>query len=294
MRPRKRLLWLQGITCNGNSHSFLNYPGLELLLDSFELLYHPALPCIGTLEEVAACEEGCDVLVVEGAYRGDFERAGVPMRTLLEHYAGKAEHIIAAGSCASFGGMFKATDPARVSGILFDRNIPKGPLSGFADKVINLPGCPLHPEWLAFVLHQVAGGGEVAIDHLHRPRELFAYLVHHGCMRNEYFEWKVDARSFGTKEGCLFYDQGCRGPMTHGPCNKILWNGVASKTRSGQPCFGCTEPDFPRMDLFETKKNMSIPAEVPLGVSKRSYLTVTGVVKSFAVERLNGRLIDDA
>ena len=24
-----------------------------------------------------------------------------------------------------------------------------------------------------------------------------------------------------TKEGCLFYEQGCRGPMTHSSCNKI-------------------------------------------------------------------------
>ena len=293
MRRKPRLLWLQGITCNGNSHSFLNHPRLGPLLESFELLYHPLLPCRYSLERIAKCDMTCDILVVEGAYREDFERAGVAMKDLLSHYAAGAAHVIAAGSCASFGGMFKATDPERVSGILFDRASATGPLLAQREKVINIPGCPIHPEWLAFALQMAADGRPVPLDALQRPLELFAYLVHHGCMRNEYFEWKVDAEGFGLKEGCLFYDQGCRGPMTHAPCNKILWNDAASKTRSGQPCFGCTEPDFPRRDLFSTKKNMSIPDEVPLGVPKRSYLTVTGVAKTFTIPRLQQRLIDD-
>ncbi|MDX1295806.1 MAG: hydrogenase, partial [Sulfurimonadaceae bacterium] len=228
-----------------------------------------------------------------GAYRADFERAGVPMQQLIEHYAKTASHIIAVGSCASFGGMFKATDPDRVRGIVFDGELPEGPLASQREAVINLPGCPMHPEWLAFVLNMIAQKKPIAVDALQRPLELFGYLVHHGCMRNEYFEWKVDAEGFGLKEGCLFYEQGCRGPMTHGPCNKIMWNDVSSKTRSGQPCFGCTEPDFPRERLFETKKNMSIPDEVPLGVPKRSYLAVTGIAKTFTIPRLEKRLIDD-
>ncbi len=24
------------------------------------------------------------------------------------------------------------------------------------------------------------------------------------CVRNEYFEWKIDTKNFGEKEGCLF------------------------------------------------------------------------------------------
>ena len=81
--------------------------------------------------------------------------------------------------------------------------------------------------------------------------------------------------------------------MTHASCNRTLWNGVGSKMRSGTPCFGCTEPDFPKMNFFVTKTNMSIPEEVPLGVSKRSYLTLTGIAKSFHIKRLESRLIDD-
>jgi NiFe hydrogenase small subunit HydA len=291
MRPKLRLLWLQGITCNGNTHSFLNYPHLNGLLRAYDVLYHPLLPSSHSLEAIAACSEQCDVLIVEGAYRADFERGGTTMQRLIAHYAESASHVIAAGSCASFGGMFKATDPERVSGLAYDRELPGGPLS--PSEVINIPGCPLHPQWLAYVLEMIAGERPIALDALGRPKELFGYLVHHGCLRNEYFEWKVDAKSFGLKEGCLFYEQGCRGPMSHGPCNHILWNDVSSKTRSGQPCFGCTEPDFPRQRLFETKTNMSIPEEVPLGVPKRAYLTLTGIAKTFKIARLSERLTDD-
>lgn len=55
----------------------------------------------------------------------------------------------------------------------------------------------------------------------------------------------------------------------------------------GAAMFGCTEPDFPRTALFETRTNMSIPRDVPFGVSKRNYLTLTGVAKTLSVPRLH-------
>jgi hydrogenase small subunit len=138
----------------------------------------------------------------------------------------------------------------------------------------------------------IAKAKDIELDTLHRPIELYSNLAHHGCTRNEYFEWKVDSDGFGKKEGCLYYKQGCRAPMTHASCNKILWNDVSSKTRVGTPCFGCTEADFPRKNLFTTKTNMSIPEDVPLGVPKRSYLTMAGIAKTFHINRLEGKLID--
>ena len=64
------------------------------------------------------------------------------------------------------------------------------------------------------------------------------------------------------------------------------WNEVNSKTRAGEPCHGCTEPDFPKIDLFNTKKNMGIPQNLPLGVGKRAYLTLAGITKAFKIKRL--------
>jgi len=286
------LLWLQGVTCNGNTHSFFNLPYLDTLLEKFELLYHPAIETEYTLADVASCTFSCDVIIFEGTYDPLFQRAGVNLEKILFHYAESAKQIIAAGSCASFGGIFKEVAPQRSSGILFNEEQKSGPLEKYSEKIINLSGCPIHPEWMGYTLSMIVNDQKIFVDELHRPVELYSNLAHHGCTRNEYFEWKVDSKGFGLKEGCLFYEQGCRAPMTHASCNKILWNEVSSKTRIGTPCFGCTEPDFPRKNLFSTKTNMSIPQDVPLGVPKRSYLTMAGIAKTFHIKRLEGKLID--
>ena len=103
----------------------------------------------------------------------------------------------------------------------------------------------------------------------------------------------MEAKEFGTKEGCLFYYLGCKGPMTRSSCNRTLWNGVSSKTRAGLPCFGCTEYDFPRVNLFKTFHVMGLPEELPLGVSKRGYILLSGIAKTFAPQRLKEKLIDE-
>ncbi|MDD5159153.1 MAG: hydrogenase [Sulfuricurvum sp.] len=288
-----KIIWLQGITCNGNTHSFLNDPLLGTLLDEVEFIHHPILPAQKTLKEVVKKIPKSDILIFEGAYSASFERAGVPMETLLLALASKTKHIIAMGSCASFGGIFKEGAPEHISGILFDKEQESGPLRSMREKVITLSGCPAHPKWLSFVIDMIVSGKTIAVDEYRRPKALYSYLVHNGCLRNEYFEWKVDSDHFGTKEGCLFYAQGCQGPMTHGSCNKILWNEVSSKTRAGTPCVGCTEPTFPKSNLFSTKTYMSIPSEMPLGIPKRSYLALAGAAKSFHIKRLEERLIDD-
>ena len=84
----------------------------------------------------------------------------------------------------------------------------------------------------------------------------------------------------------MFYDHGCAAPYTEGSCNKILWNEVNSKTRTGTPCMGCTSPSFPKEGFFKTKKNMGIPQNLPLGVAKRAYLTLAGITKAFKIKRL--------
>jgi len=286
------IVWFQGVTCNGNTHSFLNLENLDKLLSKFEILSHPALPSTESFTTITECCLSCDVFIFEGTYDPLLERNGVRVSKIVEHYAKDAKYVIALGSCASFGGMFKASAPDRNSGLIFNEEKEEGPLLAVKNKLINISGCPIHPEWLAYVLEMTLREKEVVVDNLHRPVELYSNLAHHGCTRNEYFEWKVDAKGFGEKEGCLYYKQGCRAPMTHASCNKILWNEVSSKTRVGTPCFGCTEPDFPRSNLFSTKTNMSIPVDVPLGVPKRSYLTMAGIAKTFHIKRLEGKLID--
>jgi hydrogenase small subunit len=290
---KPKIIWLQGATCNGNSHSFFNYPHLQTVLQAFDFLYHPLLPSPLSLKELVRNKKiKCDILIFEGSVTPSLQRAGTAVDKLLARFDGRAKTIIAAGTCASFGGIFSQNDN-RASGILYrhERALEKPLVS--KSLVINLPGCPIHPQNLATVLLHLSKNNPLPLDTMNRPKEIYARTVHQGCSRNEYFEWKVDAKGFGRKEGCLFYEQGCRAPMTHGNCNIVLWNEISSKPRAGMPCLGCTEPKFPNFAFFHTPKNMSIPAEVPLGISKRIYLTVTGVVKTFSIPRLKKRLLDD-
>jgi hydrogenase small subunit len=294
MKQKSTIVWFQGLTCNGNSHSFLNYPQMPSFASSFEMIYHPLICGAQSFKTLLESDERFDFLILEGALSHDerlLQRFGIPFYDILDNLSRRAKHIICAGSCASFGGVFRLRDPEKITGALFSGK-EKGGYWLEKNNVINIPGCPLHPRWLVETLFMLRDNDTLLLDEFLRPKEVFAYLAHHGCLRNEYFEWKVDSKQLGEKEGCLFYEHGCQGPMSHANCNKILWNGISSKTRAGSPCLGCTEFDFPRRALYETHKNMSLP-QTPFGISKRAYYTVAGVAKSFKIERLEKKLIDE-
>jgi hydrogenase small subunit len=142
---------------------------------------------------------------------------------------------------------------------------------------------------LTGVLTTVAAGVALELDEYNAPLEWYGPLVHQGCTRNEYHEYCVEDRVFGEK-GCLFFHLGCRSPVAHGPCNKLLWNGRNSKTRVGLPCFGCTQPDPPQAHpFFETPSLADIPLELPEGVDRTHYLAYKGMAAAAAPERLKQR-----
>ncbi|BAK73786.1 Ni/Fe hydrogenase [Arcobacter defluvii] len=289
------IVWFQAITCNGNTHSLLssNSNRFELFLNSFNLIYHPSLTINNSLEYILENQKEIDFLLVEGSISSNefiFSISNDSSKNLLEKLALRSKYIIAVGSCASFGGIHaKFTQNDDICGI--KEALENNNLQTLIHPIINLSGCPVHPEWIFQTLFSLKTFGKIDLDEVGRPKELYSTLAHHGCTRNEYFEWKVEG-NFGQKEGCLFYNQGCRGPMTHSSCNKILWNEISSKTRVGMPCIGCTETDFPRNNMLETKKNMGIPQEVPLGISKRAYLSISGVAKTFKIDRLHKKLME--
>lgn len=296
MKPdkRSRIVWIQGLTCNGNTQSFLNYPSIDIFSKSFEILHHPQMITPYTLEEILHSEIKIDFLVIEGAFSKNpdiLSRGGYPFEELIDNLSNRAEHIICAGSCASYGGIFRLQDEEQIYGALYNGKKEGGYWKN-NPKVVNISGCPMHPRWFVETILKLHKKEKLILDEFKRPQEVYAYFVHHGCLRNEYFEWKVDVKEYGQKEGCLFYEHGCQGPMTHANCNKILWNSVSSKTRVGSACFGCTEFDFPKIGLFETPKNMSLPAS-PYGISKRAYYSLSGVAKGFKIDRLERRLIDE-
>lgn len=295
-KSKPKVLWFQAITCNGNTHSFLsaNDNRMRLFLDSFDLIYHPSLTINITLKEILSSNIEIDYILVEGAISSNerfFSLSNLSTNSLINKLIKKTKYLIAVGSCASNGGIHAKFEENKDIKSL-SKSIESKSLSLLKHPIINLTGCPVHPEWIIQTLFSLKEYGKIKLDDEGRPIELYSSLAHHGCTRNEYFEWKVEAEKFGHKEGCLFYEQGCRGPMTHSSCNKILWNDVNSKTRVGMPCIGCTESDFPRDNMLETRKNIGIPHEVPLGVSKRAYLSLTGIAKTFKIERLHKKLTD--
>ncbi len=290
---KPKLLWLQSISCNGNAHSFFNHPNFFSILSNFELIHHPFLETKYDFEVLLSMKLECDILLLEGSFREKgFFKGEVEVSTLIEYYASRAKHVVTVGTCATFGGLFKEADPQNISGFCFDKEEKTTRYTTYASKLISLPGCPINPRWLSYVLLMISKEKKIPLDEFLRPQELYGVTVHQGCIRNEYFEWKIDTKGFGVKEGCLFYELGCQAPYTHGSCNKILWHDVSSKTISGTPCFGCTEPTFPKTTMFKTKTNMGIPANMPLGIPKRAYLAVTGVAKSFKIKRFNKKMID--
>lgn len=299
------LLWLQGGACSGNTMSFLNAEeptAVDLVTDfGIDVLWHPSLGM--ELGEQAQkilwdCANGnrpLDIFVMEGTVMlgpkgtGRYDMfAERPMKDWVTDLAKQAQIVVALGDCACWGGI-PATEPNPTDSVgLQYLKRQRGGFLGpdFRSKmglpVINIPGCPIHPDWVTQILVAIASGraGDIALDELQRPQTFFKSFTQTGCTRVQFFEYKQSTTEFGqgTRTGCLFYEFGCRGPVTRSPCNRILWNRQSSKTRAGMPCTGCTEPEFPFFDLkpgtvFKTQKiSGSIPKEVPTGTDHVTYM----------------------
>jgi hydrogenase small subunit len=161
--------------------------------------------------------------------------------------------------------------------------------TGSGMPVINLPGCPCHSDVVVGTLVTIGSGAQLELDEYNTPVEWYGMMVHQGCTRNEYHEYRVEERKFGEK-GCMFFHLGCHGPLVRGPCNKMLWNDRSSKTRVGVPCFGCTRPDFPQQyPFFQTRNIEGIPIELPEGISRAHYMAYKGMAAAAAPERLKTR-----
>lgn len=290
---KTKIFWLSAVTCHGNVHSFFNYEQLDQFLEDFEFIYHPSIQSKYSLEEIIHEPKECDILVLDGTISDDFEKCGVKITQIIENYSKIVSKILTVGTCATYGGIFSQSPLQNPRGLHFNQTSYDPQFAHIKRKTISLPGCPVHPDILVNTLYAIKKDVTLALDITLRPKEYFSQLIHHGCTRNEYFEYKVDNYDFGKSEGCLFYDFGCQAPYTHGSCNTLLWNGLNSKTRSGSPCFGCTEPTFPKENLFNTKKNMGIPETLPLNVPKRTYLTFAGIAKAFRIPRLEKGFFDD-
>lgn len=291
-----KLLWLQGASCSGCSMNFMcaKRPNPIELQERYdiEFIFHPSItPLSGKKVETLLktyTKEPIDLLVVEGGVMTGPNNTG-----RYHHYAGKpfmewiallsktAKHIIAVGSCSSFGGIpVISPNVNNTKGLQFVMREPGGFLgehytSRSGLPVINIPGCPAH--WMNVITVLIDLCEERLtiddLDEFNRPEYLFKDYLHHGCPRNEYFEYRQEATHVG-EQGCMFENLGCHGPLVKCNANIHRWfDGWGSCTWAGFPCIGCVSPGFPEesFPMFKTPKLAGIPVKLPEGVKKSAY-----------------------
>ena len=262
------VVYLQTAACTGCAVSLLNTasPTIKnVLIDQIapgvhiNLRFHPVVMAaagdmaLQVMEDTAKQKKDGYVFVVDGAvpmadggvYGAVGERNGKPVTMLqrVTELAKDALAVIALGTCASFGGIPAAkpnpTNCQPVSKVLAARGIKK--------PLINIPGCPPHPDWfVGTVAGVILKGLPTAddLDDLLRPKAFYGKLIHENCPRRASFDEGKFAKKFGD-EGCL-YELGCKGPITYADCPLRKWNGGTNWViGAGAPCNGCTQPEFP-------------------------------------------------
>ena len=304
---KKTLFWLGLGGCGGDTISALNAaePDFTETLHEcgIDILWHPSMSAVSfdelkqMTDDIITGNKNLDFLVVEGAVirgpggTGNYDLMfGKPKKDLLAKLAGRAQHVIALGTCASFGGIASKGE-VEGTGLQYHEwekggFLGKNYVSGSGRPVINLPGCPAHPEVFTGTLLALSNDKTLHLGNHNTPDEWYGTLIHQGCTRNEYHEYRVEEEGFG-EPGCLFFHLGCHGPLAYGPCNKLIWNRHSTKTRVGVPCFGCTRPDFPQpYPFFRTRNIEGIPLELPDGVDRAHYMAYKGLAAAAAPGRL--------
>jgi hydrogenase small subunit len=272
------ILWITaGLSCDGDTVSITaaTQPSIEdLLLGAL-----PGLPRVRLHNPVLAYENGADflkvfdraaegqlqpfILVVEGsipneklktegywAALGTDPATGQPIPTCewIDRLAPRAWAVVAAGTCATYGGIHAmAGNPTGCRGLAdylgWDWKTPTG------IPIVCVPGCPVQPdnfmETLLYLLYQAAGlAPMIPLDEALRPRWLFGQTVHEGCHRAGFYEQAEFAEHYGAPQ-CIVR-LGCWGPVVQCNVGKRGWiNGVGGCPGVGGICIGCTMPGFP-------------------------------------------------
>lgn len=260
-------VYIAGAACSGCTVSLLNAvsPSIQnLLIDPIipgkhvSLRFHATVmagqgePVMRVLRETRKEKSKEYLLIIDGSIPmgengsycllGEINGEEVTMKDMAAGLGRDALAIIAVGTCASFGGIPSGspnpTGARSVSDFMKTEGISK--------PIINIPGCPPHPDWMMGTIAGILLNGlpsEKELDDLRRPKAFFGKLIHDNCPRRAYFDAGQFARHTG-EPGCL-YEIGCKGPLTYADCPTRMWNnGVNWCIGSGAQCIGCVEPDF--------------------------------------------------
>ncbi len=298
---------------NAEAPDFLSH----LTLNNIHLLWHPSLSeasgdeFLSLLERIETGETRLDALCLEGSLMRGPNGSGRfhilsgttrPMTGVIESLSRKARYTVAIGSCAAFGGITMAgANPGEACGLQYEGEVSGGLLgkewTGPAGlPVINISGCPTHPDWVTETLAQMSSGdfSRDDLDDYKRPRSYTDHLVHHGCPRNEYYEFKASAEN-PSDLGCMMEHMGCLGTQARADCNTRVWNGGGSCLRGGYACINCTAPEFEEPDgnFFETRKIAGIPVGLPTDMPKAWFVALASLAKAATPLRIKVNATSD-
>jgi hydrogenase small subunit len=181
---------------------------------------------------------------------GNNPDSGEPITTCewIDRLAPKALAVVAAGTCATYGGIHAmAGNPTGAMGLADYLGWDWKSKAGIP--IVCVPGCPVQPdnlsETLAYLLYQATGQAPmIDLDDKLRPKWLFERTVHEGCDRGGYYEQGQFAGEYGQPE-CLV-KIGCWGPVVNCNVTKRGWmDGIGGCPNVGGICIACTMPGFP-------------------------------------------------
>jgi len=224
---------------------------------------------IQILRETSQQKKGSYILVMEGAiptaqggihgFIGEEDGKEITILSRVESLGRNALAVIALGTCASFGGI-PAGNPNPTNCLSVQEVFKAAKID---TPVINIPGCPPHPDWFVGTVASTLLLGlpkPEDVDEHGRPKAYFGALIHENCPRRAYYDEGKFAKKLGDP-GCL-YEMGCKGTVTYADCPIRLWNGgVNWCIGSGSPCIGCVEPGFPDIvsPLYEKIAEANLP-----------------------------------
>jgi len=272
------ILWLTaGLGCDGDTIALTaaTQPSLEELIQGAL----PGMPKVNFINPFLAYEVGEEfvssfhaavegrlspfILVLEGSVPdegnkpegywagfGTNSTTGQPISTCewIDRLAPQAWVVVAAGTCAAYGGIHAIE--GNVTGC---RGLPDYLGAGWKSQagipVVCVPGCPVQPDnmsqTLVYLLQMTAGRAPmIPLDQSLRPRWLFGATAHEGCDRGGYYEQAEFAEDYGQSQ-CIV-KLGCWGPVVQCNVGKRGWiNGIGGCPNVGGVCIGCTMPGFP-------------------------------------------------
>jgi len=311
------ILWITaGLGCDGDTIAMTaaTQPSLEdVLLGAL-----PWLPKVRLHNPFIAFENGDDflepfhrasagglapfILVVEGsipneqnkeegywASFGTDQKTGQPITTCewIDRLASKAWAVVAAGTCATYGGIHAMEgNPTGCMGLADYLGWQWKSQAGIP--IVCVPGCPVQPDnmmgTLLYLLYQAVDRAPmIPLDNSLRPEWLFGQTVHEGCDRGGYYEQAEFAEEYGSR--LCIVKLGCWGPVVQCNVGKRGWtSGISGCPNVGGICIGCTMPGFP--DKFMPFMNQP-PGSLLSSQAVSTYGRAIHALRRFTLESLN-------